>query len=75
MYVCECTGMLAVALGPLLSSYLEKLLDFMLLSGLSQTLVDALERVCVHVPALAAQVQIKLLDMVTLILTKPFLPK
>ncbi|KAJ4823015.1 hypothetical protein Tsubulata_009220, partial [Turnera subulata] len=65
-----CVGNIAKAMGPPMENYVRDLLDIMLSAGLSPTLVEALENITVSIPSLLPTIQDRLLDSISLVLTK-----
>lgn len=63
-----CIGYLAAAVGPHLTKYMHELLDLMFACGLSEALVQALERLVRAVPPLLRVVQERLLDLLSMTL-------
>ncbi|CAO1620602.1 unnamed protein product [Sympodiomycopsis kandeliae] len=63
-----CIGYLAAAVGPHLTKYMHELLDLMFACGLSDALVQALDRLVRAVPPLLRIVQDRLLDLLSLTL-------
>ncbi|PNW79096.1 hypothetical protein CHLRE_09g400553v5 [Chlamydomonas reinhardtii] len=69
----QCVGMLAVALGPLWRPYAAALVEAMVLTGVSEVLVQALTQVANALPELLEDIQYQLLDLLSLVLSKrPF---
>ncbi|GAV78802.1 PI3_PI4_kinase domain-containing protein/FAT domain-containing protein/FATC domain-containing protein/Rapamycin_bind domain-containing protein/DUF3385 domain-containing protein/HEAT_2 domain-containing protein [Cephalotus follicularis] len=65
-----CVGNIAKAMGPDMEPYVRSLLDVMFLAGLSPTLVEALEQITVSIPSLLPTIQDRLLDCISLVLSK-----
>ncbi|XP_038681159.1 serine/threonine-protein kinase TOR isoform X1 [Tripterygium wilfordii] len=65
-----CVGNIAKAMGPAMEPYVRGLLDVMFSAGLSPTLVDALEQITVSIPSLLPTIQDRLLDCISLVLSK-----
>ncbi len=53
----QCISMLAIAVGPMLTKYIHEILDFMLSSGLSESLCQALVDLVTHIPPLLPTIQ------------------
>jgi FKBP12-rapamycin complex-associated protein len=71
--VLSCLSMLAAAVGPALQPHIKELLPPMFSVGLTPTLVEALTSLTVHIPDLAFDIQIRLLDLLSQVLAqKPF---
>lgn len=71
----QCVGALAQALNGLWKPYAQQLLDSMLLTGPSETLVDSLAAIAEALPELLEDVQNQLLDLLSLVLARrPFSP-
>ncbi|KAL4956134.1 armadillo-type protein [Aspergillus filifer] len=71
----ECISMLSIAVGQALSRYMESLLDPIFACGLSESLTQALIDMAHYIPPIKPTVQVKLLDMLSLILDgNPFRP-
>ena len=71
----HCVGAMARALGALWKPYVQQLLDAMMLTGLSGTLVASLTAVSDALPELLPDVQVHLLDALSLVLARrPFSP-
>jgi FKBP12-rapamycin complex-associated protein len=69
-----CLSMLATAVGPALQPYVKELLTPMFSVGLTPTLVKALTSLITHVPDLAFDIQIRLLDLLSQVLAqRPFI--
>lgn len=67
--------MLSLAVGQALSKYMESLLDPIFACGLSESLTQALVDMAHYIPPIKATIQVKLLDMLSLILDgTPFRP-
>ncbi|KAJ0011377.1 hypothetical protein Pint_33614 [Pistacia integerrima] len=67
-----CVGNIAKAMGPVMESHVRGLLDVMFSpsASLSSTLVDALEQITVSIPSLLPTIQDRLLDSISLVLSK-----
>ncbi|KAJ0075487.1 hypothetical protein Patl1_34944 [Pistacia atlantica] len=67
-----CVGNIAKAMGPVMESHVRGLLDVMFSpsASLSGTLVDALEQITVSIPSLLPTIQDRLLDSISLVLSK-----
>ncbi|KAB2095069.1 hypothetical protein ES319_A01G009900v1 [Gossypium barbadense] len=65
-----CVGNIAKAMGPAMESHVRGLLDIMFSAGLSPTLVEALEQITVSIPSLLPTIQDRLLDCISLVLSK-----
>ncbi|KAL5787993.1 hypothetical protein ACOSP7_004942 [Xanthoceras sorbifolium] len=65
-----CVGNIAKAMGPVMEPHVLGLLDIMFSAGLSTTLVDALEQITVSIPSLLPTIQDRLLDCISLVLSK-----
>ncbi|KAJ4716092.1 Serine/threonine-protein kinase TOR [Melia azedarach] len=65
-----CVGNIAKAMGPVMEPHVRGLLDVMFHAGLSTTLVDALEQITVSIPSLLPTIQDRLLDCISLVLSK-----
>ncbi|KAL3475819.1 armadillo-type protein [Aspergillus californicus] len=71
----ECISMLSLAVGQALSKYMEALLDPIFACGLSESLTQALVDMAHYIPPIKPTIQVKLLDMLSLILDgTPFRP-
>ncbi|KAL2872445.1 putative TOR pathway phosphatidylinositol 3-kinase TorA [Aspergillus lucknowensis] len=71
----ECISMLSLAVGQALSKYMESLLDPIFACGLSESLTQALVDMAHYIPPIKPTIQVKLLDMLSLILDgTPFRP-
>ncbi|KAL4938041.1 hypothetical protein BDV06DRAFT_201821 [Aspergillus oleicola] len=71
----ECISMLSIAVGQALSKYMESLLDPIFACGLSESLTQALIDMAHYIPPIKPTIQVKLLDMLSLILDgNPFRP-
>ena len=71
----ECISMLSLAVGQMLSKYMEALLDPIFACGLSVSLTQALFDMAHYIPPIRATIQEKLLDMLSIILCNaPFRP-
>jgi FKBP12-rapamycin complex-associated protein len=71
--VLSCLSMLGAAVGPALQPHIKELLTPMFSVGLTPTLVEALTSLTVHIPDLAFDIQIRLLDLLSQVLAqKPF---
>ncbi|KAF5177476.1 Serine/threonine-protein kinase TOR [Thalictrum thalictroides] len=68
-----CVGSFAKAMGPTMEPHIRFLLDAMFSAGLSPTLVETLEQVTISIPSLLPNIQDRLLDTISLVLSKsPF---
>ncbi|KAK0607667.1 hypothetical protein LWI29_018339 [Acer saccharum] len=65
-----CVGNIAKAMGPVMEPHVRGLLDIMFSAGLSTTLVDSLEQITVSIPSLLPTIQDRLLDCISLVLSK-----
>ncbi|PPD85571.1 hypothetical protein GOBAR_DD17494 [Gossypium barbadense] len=65
-----CVGNIAKAMGPAMESHVRSLLDVMFAAGLSPTLVESLEQITVSIPSLLPTIQDRLLDCISLVLSK-----
>ncbi|KAK3212037.1 hypothetical protein Dsin_016743 [Dipteronia sinensis] len=65
-----CVGNIAKAMGPVMEPDVRGLLDIMFSAGLSTTLVDSLEQITVSIPSLLPTIQDRLLDCISLVLSK-----
>ncbi|KAJ0103480.1 hypothetical protein Patl1_04055 [Pistacia atlantica] len=67
-----CVGNIAKTVGPVMESHVRGLLDVMFSpsASLSGTLVDALEQITVSIPSLLPTIQDRLLDSISLVLSK-----
>ncbi|MCO5588585.1 hypothetical protein L7F22_042542 [Adiantum nelumboides] len=65
-----CIGSLSKAMGPAMEKHVRGLLDAMFASGLTPTLVEALESIVSSLPALLPTVQERLLDSISFVLAK-----
>ena len=73
--VFQCISMLAIAVGMALTKYMEAMLDPMFACGLSQALTQALVDMAHYVPPIRPQIQEKLLDLLSIVLSgRPFKP-
>jgi hypothetical protein len=63
-------GALAAALGHLWRPYAARLLDDMLLTGLTDMLVAALQVLAASLPELLADIQMALLELLSLVLAR-----
>ncbi len=71
----QCVGALSQALGSLWRPYAQQLLEAMILTGLSDTLVASLQDVAAALPELLEDIQAQLLDLLSLVLARrPFNP-
>ena len=70
----SCVGMLAKAVGVKLLPYTDRLVDQMFHSGLTPILIDALVQFSEHIPMVSSVIQERLLDSISGILIRPFLP-
>ncbi|XP_020699146.1 serine/threonine-protein kinase TOR isoform X1 [Dendrobium catenatum] len=65
-----CVGSFAKAMGPAMEPHIRGLLDSMFSSGLSPTLIDALEQISLSLPSLLPTIQERLLDCISMALSK-----
>ncbi|MCO5558518.1 hypothetical protein L7F22_012103 [Adiantum nelumboides] len=65
-----CIGSLSKAMGPAMEKHVRGLLDAMFASGLTPTLVEALESIVSRLPSLLPTVQERLLDSISFVLAK-----
>jgi FKBP12-rapamycin complex-associated protein len=65
-----CVGNIAKAMGSTVETHVRDLLDVMFSSSLSSTLVDALDQITISIPSLLPTVQDRLLDCISLVLSK-----
>ncbi|XP_044490228.1 serine/threonine-protein kinase TOR-like isoform X2 [Mangifera indica] len=67
-----CVGNIAKAMGPVMEPHVRGLLNVMFSpsASLSSTLVDALEQITVSIPSLLPTIQDRLLDSISLVLSK-----
>jgi len=73
--VFQCISMLSIAVGMALTKYMEALLDPMFACGLSQSLTQALVDMAHYIHPIKSQIQEKLLDLLSLVLSgRPFKP-
>ena len=73
--VFQCISMLSIAVGMALTKYMDALLDPMFACGLSQSLTQALVDMAHYVHPVRGQIQEKLLDLLSLVLSgHPFKP-
>lgn len=73
--VFQCISMLSIAVGMALTKYMEALMDPMFACGLSQALTQALVDMAHYVHPIKLQIQEKLLDLLSLVLSgRPFRP-
>ena len=71
----KCISMLSIAVGQVLSKYMEALLDPIFACGLSESLIQALVDMAHYIPPIRKTVQEKLLDLLSMILTgSPYRP-
>ncbi|CAN6449978.1 unnamed protein product [Victoria cruziana] len=68
-----CVGSFASAMGSEMEPYVRSLMDSMFSSGLSPTLVEALERITSSIPSLLPIIQVRLLECISTVLSKPLL--
>ncbi|KAJ8764782.1 hypothetical protein K2173_009184 [Erythroxylum novogranatense] len=66
----SCVGNISKAMGPAMEPYVRNLLDIMFSAGLSPMLVEALEQITVSIPSLLSTIQDRLLDCISLVLSK-----
>ena len=64
----QCISMMSIAVGQVLSKYMEALLDPIFACGLSESLIQALVDMAHYIPPIRKVVQEKLLDLLSLIL-------
>ncbi|XP_042392379.1 serine/threonine-protein kinase TOR-like [Zingiber officinale] len=69
-----CVGSFAQAMGPAMEPHVRSLLDSMFSAGLSTNLVKALEQISLSIPSLLPMVQERLLDSISVALSKPSKP-
>ncbi|KAF3525976.1 hypothetical protein F2Q69_00046635 [Brassica cretica] len=65
-----CVGNIAKAMGSTVENHVRDLLDVMFSSGLSSTLVEALDQITISIPLLLPTVQDRLLDCISLVLSR-----
>ncbi|PHT64525.1 hypothetical protein T459_31679 [Capsicum annuum] len=65
-----CVGNIAKAMGPTMEPHVRGLLDSMFSSGLSLTLVEALEQITESIPPLLLTIQNRLLECISAILSR-----
>ncbi|KAK9097076.1 hypothetical protein Sjap_022573 [Stephania japonica] len=65
-----CVGSFAKAMGPAMEPHVRSLLDAMFSSGLSSTLVEALEQISISIPSMLPTIQDRLLECISLALSK-----
>ncbi|XP_047258351.1 serine/threonine-protein kinase TOR-like [Capsicum annuum] len=65
-----CVGNIAIAMGPTMEPHVRGLLDSMFSSGLSLTLVEALEQITESIPPLLPTIQNRLLEFISTILSR-----
>ncbi|KAH9295237.1 hypothetical protein KI387_038825, partial [Taxus chinensis] len=70
MEAMACIGSLAKAMGPAMETHVRSLLDAMFSSGLSPTLVEALDQIASSLPSLLPTIQERLLDCISIVLSK-----
>ena len=70
----SCVGMLAKAVKSKLLPYTDRLVDQMFHTGLTPLLIDALGQFSEHIPSVSSVIQERLLDSISSILIRPFLP-
>ncbi|KAK6945935.1 Phosphatidylinositol 3-/4-kinase, catalytic domain [Dillenia turbinata] len=70
MEALACVGNIAKAMGPAMETHVCSLLDAMFLTGLSETLVEALNQITVSIPSLLPTIQDRLLDSISLALSR-----
>ncbi|PHT96747.1 Serine/threonine-protein kinase TOR, partial [Capsicum chinense] len=68
--VLACVGNIAKAMGPTMEAHVCGLLDSMFSSGLSLTLVEALEQITESIPPLLPTIQNRLLELISTILSR-----
>lgn len=66
----KCISMLSKSIGPDLNIYIKDLLNHIFQQKLTETLVETLGDLVEHVPSLSIEIQIRLMDMISLILDK-----
>ncbi|KAL3843837.1 hypothetical protein ACJIZ3_001240 [Penstemon smallii] len=71
MEALACVGNIAKAMGTPMEPYVRSLLDSMFSAGLSFTLVEALERITISIPSLLPTIQMRLLECITGVLSRP----
>ncbi|XP_047315173.1 serine/threonine-protein kinase TOR isoform X1 [Impatiens glandulifera] len=65
-----CVGNIAKAMGPAMEPHVCSLLDAMFATGLSSTLVEALDKISVSIPSLLPTIQERLLSCISVVLSK-----
>ncbi|XP_077223933.1 target of rapamycin isoform X2 [Tasmannia lanceolata] len=70
-----CVGSFAKAMRAAMEPHVRVLLDSMFSAGLSQTLVEALEDITLSIPSFLPTIQERLLDCISLALSKPIYPQ
>ncbi|XP_019183667.1 PREDICTED: serine/threonine-protein kinase TOR isoform X1 [Ipomoea nil] len=65
-----CVGNIAKAMGPAMEPHVRSLLDAMFSSGLSLTLVEALDQISISIPTLLPTIQDRLLECISTILSR-----
>ncbi|KAL7227449.1 hypothetical protein ACSBR1_022325 [Camellia fascicularis] len=70
----SCVGSIAKAMGSAMEPHVHGLLDAMFSTGLSTTLVEALEKITVSIPSLLPTIQDRLLDCILGVLSKSYAP-
>ncbi|KAL6013172.1 hypothetical protein ACLOJK_003664 [Asimina triloba] len=70
-----CIGSFAKAMGVAMEPYIRSLLDVMFSAGLSSTLVEALEQITDSIPSLLPTIQERLLDCISMALSKSPYPQ
>ncbi|KAF5809366.1 putative non-specific serine/threonine protein kinase [Helianthus annuus] len=66
-----CVGNIAKAMGPAMETHVRSLLDAMFSAGLSSVLVESLEQITVSIPSLLPTIQDRLLESISMVLSKP----
>ncbi|KAG0469712.1 hypothetical protein HPP92_016412 [Vanilla planifolia] len=70
-----CVGSFAKAMGPAMEPHVRGLLDSMFTAGLNSTLIDALEQITLSIPTLLPTIQERLLDCISMVLSKSPYPQ
>ncbi|KAF5809368.1 putative non-specific serine/threonine protein kinase [Helianthus annuus] len=66
-----CVGNIAKAMGPAMETHVSSLLDAMFSAGLSSVLVESLEQITISIPSLRPTIQDRLLESISVVLSKP----
>ncbi|KAK9058046.1 hypothetical protein SSX86_022886 [Deinandra increscens subsp. villosa] len=66
-----CVGNIAKAMGPAMETHVRSLLDAMFSAGLSSVLVESLEQITISIPSLLPAIQDRLLESISIVLSKP----